>query len=318
MWIERGLDHFITPGPTALTIGAFDGVHRGHQQLIETLVNTAHAAGQQAVAMTFDPLPWQLFGRGNGNGGLLTTLEERLELLAALGLDGVVILPFSRAVAATPALEFVAALSRELGLAALWAGPDFALGRGREGDIAFLQAEGARSGFTVHVLPPLVWRGEPVRSSRIREALRRGDLDEANDCLGRPYRLSGTVAHGDERGRRLGFPTANLALPADRLLPAYGIYVCRAVTPLGTFSAVTNVGIRPTFDRQTPLVEAYLLDFAGDLYGQPLALDFLARLRPEMRFPSAEALVAQMHEDAAQARAWLGRDDRRQTVDHEK
>lgn len=318
MWVERGLDHFITPGPTALTIGAFDGVHRGHQQLIETLVSAAHMAGQQAVAMTFDPLPWQLFGRDNGNSGLLTTWEERLTLLAALGLDGVVILPFSREVAATPALEFVAALSRQLGLAALWAGPDFALGRGREGDIAFLQAAGTRLGFTVHVLPPLIWHGEPVRSSRIREALRRGDLDEANDCLGRPYRLSGTVAHGDGRGRRLGFPTANLSLPADRLLPAYGIYVCRAVTLQGTFGAVTNVGIRPTFDRQTPWVEAYLLDFAGDLYGQPLALDFLARLRSEMRFPSAEALVAQMREDAAQARTWLGKDARRQPPDHQE
>lgn len=302
MWIERGLAHLHFKTPTALTIGSFDGVHRGHRALLGEMIAHARAAGMDAVVLTFDPLPRQVFGQAQHT--LLSTLDERLSEFEALGIDGVVILPFDKTTAAIPAADFVHTLVRHLNLAALWAGPDFALGCGRKGDMTFLRRLGGELGYQVQRFSPYLWRGEAVRSTRIREALQAGALDAANALLGRPYALTGVIVHGDGRGRQLGFPTANLVFPPERLLPAQGIYVCRACLPEGIFAAVTNIGTRPTFDLATLTVETYILDFAGDLYGRALRLDFLARLRDELRFASAEALIAQMRQDVADARAW--------------
>ncbi len=288
----------------ALTVGAFDGVHLGHQALLRRLVEEAHGAGLQAVAVTFDPLPRRFLKRGDSS--LLTDIEERIALLTSLGLDGVAVITFDERIRAMSAEAFVRALLTRWSLVQLWVGPDFALGYNREGDIAHLRELGRRLGFTLHLFDTVItWQGAPVRSSRIRRALREGNLDEANGCLGRPYRLSGTVIHGEQRGRTLGFPTANLELPPERLLPANGVYVCRAHLERGSFGAVTNVGVRPTFDHHTPLVEAHLLDFSADIYGETLQLDFLHRLRAERRFPSVDALVAQIQRDKAAACVWL-------------
>ncbi len=303
MWIKRDWPRTKVAGPTALTIGAFDGVHRGHQALLGELREDAHAVGMQAVVFTFNPLPRQVFGPGRHT--LLSTLEERLARFAALGLDGVVIANFDPRFAETPAGDFVQALRARLGMARLWAGPDFALGRAREGDMDYLREMGAWLGYEVRTFAPYLWRGAAVRSTRIRQAVQAGALEEANDLLGRPYALSGWVTRGDGRGRQLGFPTANLAPLPDYLLPAHGIYVCRACAPQGIFNALVNIGTRPTFDLGTVTVEAYLLDFDDDLYGHPLRLEFLARLRDELKFTSAEALIAQMGRDVVAARAWL-------------
>jgi riboflavin kinase/FMN adenylyltransferase len=190
-----------------VTIGVFDGVHRGHQQIIVGMVEEAHTAGGFAVALAFDPHPATTLD--HKPPPLLTTLDERADLLAALGLDVLIVIPFTQALARTPADAFVEALLRNLRLAEMWGGPDFALGHRREGDVPFLQHLGAERGFAVRVVEPLIWEGSLVSSSRVRAALRAGDIDQATGCLGRPYRLTGTVVHGDGRGRSLGIPTAN-------------------------------------------------------------------------------------------------------------
>jgi len=308
MWIRRDIESLSLAGRTGLTIGAFDGVHRGHQALIRWMATAARQAEMQAVVLTFEPLPRLVLGH-NGNDAL-STLEERLDCMAGLGLDGVIVLPFDRQTAATPAADFVTWLVERLALAGLWVGPDFALGRNSEGDIPFLEAMGAQFGFTVQRFTDTIcWEGSPVHSSRIRRALQSGDLAQANGCLGRPYRLNGIVEHGDQRGRLLGFPTANLRIPAHRLLPANGVYVCRAYLHDGRFDAIVNVGTRPTFNQYPPTVEAHLLDFSQEIYEERVQLDFLYRLRDELRFSSAEALIEQMHADRANALAWLQADE---------
>ena len=304
MWIEHDVTHLNLERRSGITIGAFDGVHLGHRALIRQMVSGAHHREWQAVVVTFNPLPGQVLDPEGYR--LLSTLSERIDHFEELGVEGLVVLPFDRALMETPAAAFVEMLTRHLSLGGLWIGPDFRLGRGREGDITFLRTAGAREGFIVEVLHDTVeWQGGPVRSSRIREALAAGDLEEANGCLGYPYALTGEIIHGDRRGRDLGFPTANLAAPRERLLPANGVYVCRATLGTETWGAVTNVGTRPTFDVHLRTVEAFLLDFSGDVYGRTMRLEFLERLRPELKFHSAAALIEQMRRDEANARGWL-------------
>lgn len=301
MQIIRALEQATLPGPSHVTIGGFDGVHRGHQYLIGRMVGAAREAGRLAVALTFDPHPGAVLGRSPA--AALSTVEERAALLDRLGVDLLAVLPFTPALAGTSAARFVDLLRRRLGMIELWAGPDFALGHRREGNIAYLQRLGAEQGFAVQVVEPLRWGGEVVSSTRIRAALTAGDVAEANGCLGRPYHLSGVVVRGRGLGCSLGIPTANLEPPAGRLIPANGVYACLAHTERsGTWPAVVNVGVRPTIAADHLTVEAHLLDFEGDLYGQPLGLDFLARLRDEEVFPSLNALVAQIRRDIAQAR----------------
>ncbi|MEJ5311305.1 MAG: bifunctional riboflavin kinase/FAD synthetase [Anaerolineae bacterium] len=304
MWVRRDVESLALAGPTGLTIGAFDGVHIGHQALIRRMVTESHNLGLQAVVLTFDPLPRQVLG--HNQHGVLSTLEERLEFVEALGPDGIIVQPFDRTVALISATDFVTWLVEKLGLTALWVGPDFALGHNHEGNIPFLQDMGARRGFAVHIFEENVhWGGQPVRSSRIRHALKSGDLVQANGCLGRPYRLSGIVEHGDQRGRLLGFPTANLRINDDQLLPANGVYICAAYLSGERFAAMVNVGTRPTFDLALRTVEAYLLDFSRDIYGERMQLDFLHRLRDELRFASVAALIEQMRADHGNTVMWL-------------
>ncbi len=304
MRIAHDLETLNLSTPSHVTIGAFDGVHRGHQQLIGAMVAAAHEAGRAAIALTFDPHPGALLGRSPV--AALTTPEERAALIAALGVDILVILRFTPAVAGTPATRFVRMLCRHLRMVELWVGPDFALGHRREGNVPFLQQFGQQEGFTVRVVEPLRWRGEIVSSTRIRAALTAGDIEEANGCLGRPYRLAGQVTQGRGLGRRIGIPTANLEPPPGRLIPANGVYAGYAHTEnAGTHPAVINVGVRPTIAPDHLTVEAHLLDFDGDLYGQSLALDFVARLRDEETFPSLNALAEQIRQDIARAREML-------------
>ncbi|MBN2002488.1 MAG: riboflavin biosynthesis protein RibF [Anaerolineae bacterium] len=306
MWVSENFEDLVIAGhvPTGMTIGAFDGVHLGHQALIRWMVAEAHRQDLQAVVLTFDPLPRQILE--GLEGGLLSTCEERLALIASLDVDGVIVLHFDQDLARTPAEDFLGRLNRYFSLKGLWVGPGFALGRGRQGNVAFLQDVGITLGFQVHVFPHTVFcQGAAVRSSRVRQTLKQGDVAAAWDCLGRPYQLAGRVCHGDGRGRTLGFPTANVDVPIERLLPAHGVYVCRAHLPQGSFDAVTNVGIRPTFQHSFPQIEAHLLDFSADVYEAPIQLDFLHHLRREMAFSSIDELVVRMHHDVVAARLWL-------------
>ena len=275
-----------------LTIGNFDGVHRGHQALVSRMVQAAHDADCLAGLLTFDPHPLSVL-RPDMPLAYLTSADERAEVLAALGLDFVLVLPFSRQVAARSAQEFMSVLAGNIPLRALWIGPDFALGRGREGNAARLSEIGAQLGYRVQVVPPFDWLGQPVRSSRVRALLSEdGDAAQAAELLGRPYQVWGTVTPGAQRGRTIGFPTANLMLPPGRLVPANGVYACWAWREARGIPAVVNVGVRPTFDNAHRSIEAFLLDFSGDLYGETLGLSFVRRLRGEQRFSVIDALVA--------------------------
>ncbi|MEJ2348621.1 MAG: bifunctional riboflavin kinase/FAD synthetase [Anaerolineales bacterium] len=294
-----------------LTIGAFDGVHRGHQQIVRKLSDGAHAVGSPAVVLTFFPHPAGVLGRRE-KPFYLTSPERRAQLLGALGADAVITHPFNQQVAATSAYDFMANLHAHLDLDHLLVGDDFALGHNREGNVPTLKRLGEEQfDYTLEVMPPVQNDGEKISSSQVRGALERGEVERAANLLGRPFRVTGEVVHGDGRGRTIGIPTANMDVWADLCLPRPGIYVCQAHLLGHSWGAVTNVGYRPTFKPlpETPVVEAYILDFDQQIYGENLELDFLARLRDEIRFSSVEALIEQIHADIAMAREMLSRQE---------
>ncbi|MEW5870258.1 MAG: bifunctional riboflavin kinase/FAD synthetase [Chloroflexota bacterium] len=286
-----------------LTIGSFDGVHLGHQAILKGLTAGAHAVGAPAVVLTFHPHPAVVLGK-RADFPYLTSPAERAALMAEMGVDVVITQPFDRQLANLTALEFMTRLHQQLGLRHLCVGHDFALGRGRQGDLPTLEHLGQDLGYTLSVTEPVDLDGERISSSRVRAALAQGDVELASRLLGRPYQLSGAVVHGDGRGRTLGIPTANLEMWAGKTLPTPGVYACLAQVDGSTYQAVTNVGYRPTFpgSPEAPLVETHLLEFNRDLYQQQMELAFIARLRDEQRFPNIQALVAQIGADITQAR----------------
>ena len=304
MEFVQGLPQPINERPTVLTIGAFDGVHRGHRHLIGGAVRRAHMLGCQSAVLTFDPHP-DLVIRPERARHYLTSADERAQLIAKLGVDLLIILPFTREVMGQSAHEFMSRVCRAVALCELWVGWDFALGRGREGDLPRLRTIGQELGYSVHPVEPFDLDGAPVSSSRIRAALSAGDVVAAATLLDRPFSLRGTVMQGDQRGRTIGFPTANIGVDAQHALPADGVYICHAWLGDQRYGAVTNVGVRPTFAGAHRTVEAYLLDFVGEIYGETLRLDFLQRLRGEQKFDGIAALIAQITSDVAAARAWL-------------
>jgi riboflavin kinase/FMN adenylyltransferase len=235
----------------------------------------------------------------------LTSLEERIEQIAAIGVDLLIILPFNRDVMALTAQEFMARVCQAVALRELWIGHDFALGRGREGNLARLRDIGHELGYSAHTVEPLLLDGAPVSSTRIRTRLQAGDLLGASQLLGHSFSLRGVVAEGARRGRTIGFPTANVTVDPQHILPADGVYVCHAQVDGQRYGAVTNVGMRPTFAGTHRTVEAYLLDFFDEIYGETLRLDFLHHLRGERKFDGIAALVAQITSDVAAARQWL-------------
>jgi riboflavin kinase/FMN adenylyltransferase len=286
-----------------VTIGSFDGVHLGHQAIIRRLVEGAHSQDLPAVAITFFPHPSKVL-RGNGAPFYLTTPEERAEFLAGLNLDVVITLRFDKELAAFSADQFMGLLASHLGLKRLLVGHDFALGRGREGNFAVLENLGLKYGYGIEGLAPLTVNGELVSSSRIRELVGQGNISLAAAYLGRFYSVQGIVVPGDGRGRTIGIPTANLEIWHERLLPANGVYATLAQVNGVNYPSVTNVGVRPTFENQSPQprVETHLLDFKQDLYGMNLNLEFMQYLRPEQRFASVQALIEQIRVDIEHAR----------------
>lgn len=287
---------------TWLTIGVFDGVHRGHQTILKQLTTGAHQLGAPAVLLTFDPHPAVvLSGR---ELKLLTTSEERAAILSTLGLEAVITHPFDRGVSEMSAHDFMARLKKHLGVSHLLVGYDFALGRGREGNAGRLTELGRELGYSVEVVHAVSDESGVISSTEIRKLIAVGNVIEAAQLLGRPYTLSGPVVHGDGRGRRIHIPTANIQYPENKLVPANGIYACRARIGTESFAAATNIGINPTFtpDKRMPNVEAHLLDFNRDLYGGQVTLEFVARLRDELKFDSVESLLVQIHADIAKTR----------------
>lgn len=290
--------------PTYLAIGSFDGVHIGHQAVLKQLVQAARADGVQAAVLTFFPHPKRVVLNLKGPY-YLSTLEERERVLRELGVDLLITHPFNETVRMTKAAVFVDTLLAAMELHQLWGG-DFALGHNREGDVPFLQKYGAAHGFTVVTADAMTMlKGMIVSSSRIRRGLVEGDLREVTACLGRPYRVSGTVISGDQRGRTIGFPTANLAVWDEQLLPGNGVYATQAILDGKMYQAATNIGVRPTVDGQELRVEAHLLDFDGDIYGERLDLLFIDRVRGEQKFDGLDALKAQIGADIVAVRELL-------------
>jgi len=286
-------------------IGAFDGLHLGHRALVRHAVSRARVLGVPAVALSFEPLPRECFAPGS-KPPRLTLPRAKFEGLRELGADVIGLLRFNRALAAMDAGHFVRdVLVGRLAAREVWVGPDFRFGHQRKGDIDTLRQLGSEVGFSAHEIAPIQLDGERVSSTRIRAALRDGDFAAAARLLGRPYAIDGRVVRGKQLGRTLGYPTANLRF-AHKTPALSGIYASW-VHGVGLQSrpSVSSFGTRPTVDGIEPLLEAHLFDFDGDLYGQRIAVEFIAKLRDEEKFPDLPTLVSQMHRDAEQARAIL-------------
>lgn len=294
---------------TVVTVGTFDGVHRGHWAVLQQIRERARATGLRSVLLTFHPHPLRIV-RPEHAPRLLTTPEEKKEILAESGLDWAVFLTFSRTLSGYAPRRFVEEiLVGRMRVQQLVIGYDHGFGRGRSGDAGTLRKIGSELGFDVDVVPPVVAGEDAISSTRIRRALQEGDVEGARDGLGRPYALRGVVVRGDGRGRDLGFPTANLHVTSsDKLVPASGIYAVRGVLRRGTFMGALHVGPRPTFRGSAPTIELHLLHFDGDVYGDEIRVDFVRRLRDVRPFASVEALVEQMREDVERAERVLRED----------
>ena len=290
--------------PVVAALGTFDGVHRGHRALIELAVGWAGESGGRCAAVTFDPHPWQVIAPP-AEPFLLTTLDERLSLLAGLGVDLAGVVKFTSEFRQIPAEEWIDLLLRHTAMAGVVCGPNYTFGRDRTGTVRLLQTLATRRSFEVRVAPLIKVAGTLVSSTAIRELIRTGGVRQAAELLGRWYAIRGEVIRGDERGKSLGFPTANMLPPRDKVCPAAGIYGAFARTGRAVYPAAVSIGTRPTFGAGRLLVEAFLIDYHGDLFGEPLELRFVQRLRDEVAFPSVETLVQQMHADVAEARALL-------------
>ena len=296
---------------TILTVGAFDGVHRGHQHLIQQMIEEARQAKRLAGLITFYPHPSAVLSPYNPTR-YLSTPGEKAALLERSGLDILAILPFDQEMAQTSARDFIELVSQHLHMVELWVGADFALGRAREGDVEALRAMGQELGFTVRVIEPMTWQGQIISSTRIRSLLLKGKVRQATQLLGRYPSLAGEVVRGSQRGHCLGFPTANLEVRKERVVPADGIYAVYARLGEERRQGVANVGVRPSFEIGSQrIVEVHILDFEEEIYGCDLVVEFVERLRDEHRFANVEALKAQIERDIAQARHILA-DERRQ------
>jgi len=294
-----------SPAPVACTIGVFDGIHRGHQRLLAATVAAARQLGGIAVAVTFEPHPRAVLDPANVPPEL-TTLDEKRERLMAAGVDRVVVVNFTREVSEWTAERFCARLLDRFDLRRLVVGPGFALGRDRRGDVDFLRRFGSEHGFAVDTVAAVTEEGEAISSTRIRSALVSGDVEQAAGLLGHPYFLDGTVERGNRVGWRLGFPTANLGVEPGKCLPELGIYSTWIRVGGEWRPAASSIGYRPTFGGDRLTVEAHLLDFDADIYGERVRLAFVHRLREERWYPDEAALIAQMRLDVEETRRLLG------------
>ena len=306
MQLIRGLPPAGTlQGGQALTVGTYDGLHLGHQALLARLREHAGRLRVPTLMITFEPMPREYL-TPEDPPARLTSLRERWRCLEHMQLDQLCVLPFGAATRSLSAEQFAGLLAQRLAPAVVVVGHDFRFGRGRGGTAEKLYEAGQQLGFAVDIVAPVTLEGERLSSSAIREALAVGDLARAERLLGRPYTMIGRVVRGEQLGRKLGFPTANVRF-AHRRLPVAGIFAVRVRVrgDCGALNGVASIGTRPTVGGTEPLLEVYLFDFAGDLYGREIAVECVRFLRPELKFESLDAMVAQIHQDAAQARELL-------------
>lgn len=301
-----GLSNIHLLRQSVITIGVFDGVHRGHQHLIHRLVKDAHSKGLLATVLTFFPHP-DIVLRGLKGRYYLMSPEQRAEALLANGVDWVVTHPFDEETRQIRAMDFVDHLLHYLRPRELWVGADFALGYQREGNVDFLKEQGRSKGYDVHVVDMVGSNttGEVISSTRIRELVRQGHVERVRNLLGRGYAIRGVVVSGERRGHELGFPTANIDVWEEQVVPAYGVYAGWAYLNGKRYMAMTNVGLSPTFAYKGITVEAYLLDFNEEIYGETLTITFEKFLRPEEKYDGVEALIAQINRDVENGRRYL-------------
>ena len=304
MQVEEELARLSPKKDMLLTIGVFDGVHLGHKYLISQLKEQAKQQNLLSGVVTFRHHPQEVLSPQT-KLPFLTDLTERTNLLKNEGVEAVITLPFTRELAQLSARQFVSLLKRYLRMCGLVIGPDFALGRNREGNTNTLRTLGQDMNFSVTVIPPIMINGEVVSSTAIRKALADGDMKEVFSLVGRYFSLSGRVTRGAGRGLELGFPTANLDINPEQALPAQGVYATWAYIDDKAYQSMTNIGKRPTFGGSEPTVEVYVLDYHSDLYGRQLKIDFMERLRGEKQFATAKELKKQITEDIKQGRAIL-------------
>jgi len=306
MLIEEELALISPKRSTALTIGVFDGVHLGHQLLINKVKEKAAEENLESIVVTFLHHPRLILGH-QSHITFITSIEERIKLLKNLGVDHVVTLSFTHELARLSAREYISLMIQHLKMREMVVGPDFALGKGREGDIHSLHSLGKELSFGIEVVPPLLYQGEVISSTAVRGALARGEINKINKLLGRRFTMNGQVEHGDARGKTLGYPTANLLPEEEQALPADGVYAAYAIIDKHPYKAVLNIGVRPTFRGERRLIEVHILDFSSNIYGQELTVELVDRLRDEMKFPGAEELKSQMSKDVELAKVLLER-----------
>lgn len=306
MNIYRNLDEIAAPFPGAcVTIGNFDGVHLGHQELFAEVVSRAARAGVCSVVVTFDPHPLQVLRPGGIK--LISTVEQKIEQIGKAGIDHLVIIPFDREFAATSAEAFVQELLLgTIGMSELVVGYDYAFGRGRSGDIAFLERQGREYGFPVQVVEALYRDEMLVSSTKIRELVAAGRMQDARKLLGRPYQIRGVVQVGRKRGgTEIGFPTANLQVNPDDLVPRIGVYVTQVICDGRCYGGVLNIGYNPTFSENKLVAETHIFDFDRDIYGRPIRVNLLKFIRDEKKYSGIDELAAQIGRDVVEAKKIL-------------
>lgn len=309
MKIYTSLEQVTSPHERAcVTIGNFDGVHLGHQQLFSRVVNRAQHSGGVSVAVTFDPHPLKVLSPKGIR--LISTTEQKIELIERAGVDELLIIPFNREMAATSAEDFVdRILLKGLGMSNLVVGYDYAMGKGRAGSTEFLRRQGLAKGFSVEVVPAFYAQGKLVSSSTIRELVGAGRMRDVRGLLGRYYQIRGEVQYGRQRGSGLlGFPTANLRLLEEDLCPKRGVYVTQVIYDGKQYGGVSNIGYNPTFGENILVAETHIFDFNDDIYGRPLRINLLRHLRDECKFRTLEDLIAQIEKDIAVAHRVLARE----------
>ncbi|MQF95403.1 MAG: bifunctional riboflavin kinase/FAD synthetase [SAR202 cluster bacterium] len=294
---------------TVVTVGVFDGVHEGHRHLLRQVVELAGSEYIPAV-VTFTNRPVTVLNPGT-EPSYLTTLEQRIDLIKEQGIELVVCLEFTEEFSQITAAEFAAALSEDLNMKGLILGPDSALGKDRQGDLTFMQEQGKELDFWARSVEPLEIEGQPVKSRRVRDALTNGNVGMCPKLLGRNHVLSGTVVIGDQRGRTLGFPTANIDVDDQLLLPGDGIYATWAVIDGKRHRSATSIGIRPTFELSQRLVEVFVMDFSADLYGKTVGVEFIKKVRDQEKFDGLDALIKQINRDVDDCRQVLDQDENR-------
>lgn len=302
--IETELSRLKLNQPIVLTIGVFDGVHLGHQALIAETIRQAKQIGALSGVITFSGHPRQILGK-HRNLPHLTSVDQRIKLLKATGIDRVITLTFNNETASLPAADFIGLLVKYLSMKGLVVGPDFALGKGRGGDIGSLKALSEKHGYSLTVVSPRYKGGHKISSTLVRKAMAESDMKRVHDLLGRCFSLEGNVIRGEGRGAKLGIPTANLEIVPDQALPADGVYATIASIDGREIPSITNIGTRPTFGAGSRTVETHMLDYSGQLYGRSLEIAIIEQLRTEEKFTSPDKLLEQIKEDIAKARQIL-------------